>query len=1316
MTPRLRSHVFALASALATTTAVVVVCVSTAAAAGQSPEPAQLAGEILAATRVQGGLIVHVGCSDGRLTAALRATDSFQVQGLDRDAANVEKAREYVKSQGVYGSVAVDRLNGDRLPYIDGLVNLVVADDLNGIGMAEVMRVLVPDGVAYIRQDDAWQKTIKPRPDNIDEWTHYLYDASGNAVAHDEVVGPPKHLQWLGSPRWSRHHDRMASMSALVSAGGRIFYIMDEGSRISIQMPPKWTLVARDAFNGTVLWQRPIEKWQDHLWPLKSGPTQLARRLVAIGDRVYVTLGIDAPLSALDAATGEVRQTFEDSAGTEEFVSQDGVLIALVNKGPSELTGFSPKFNTGDQARVAAEYGWNEEARQLVAFDAASGKPLWKKDTKVSPLTLAADSDSVLFHDGEKVVCLDRSTGEPRWNSPKADRRVRFTMNFGPRLLLYKDVVLFAGGDRKMRAFSKQDGKELWNAPHAQSGYQSPEDLLVAAGLVWNAPTTRTQDSGAFTGRDPLTGEAKVEFPPDVNTYWFHHRCYIAKATDNFLMPSRTGIEFVDIKQQQWNINHWVRGGCLYGIMPCNGLVYAPPHNCACYPETKLYGMNALAPASKTRPIPGDISDFDRLRLGPAFGKLGPEVSRPSSADWPTYRHDLSRSGSTPATVPASLKPSWHTKLSGKLSSVVIADGRLFVAQVDEHTLHALDAESGKRLWSYTTGARVDSPPTIDKGRVVFGSADGSVYCLRASDGALAWQFRAAPYDLRMTAFEQVESVWPVHGSVLIQNDVVTFVAGRSNFLDGGLRFVRLDAGSGEKISETIIDDRDPATGENLQARLQVLNMPVGLPDVLSSDGDLVYMRSQEFDLKGNRLALGPHSGQAAVQGAVQKGKTAHIFSPTGFLDETWFHRSYWVFGRSFAGGHSGYFQAGKYAPAGRILVADASNVYGFGRKPEYLRWTTTMEHQLFATSREAPEQALSGDDLDTQRAIRRGETGANLIRFEKTPSVNPADTPLAVMAWVNAEQPNGVIVSRGGPAVGYALVVKQGKPQWTVRTTQDKVVSVTGSHSIVGGWVHLIGVLTSGKQLQLYVNGKLAASGESPGLIPSDPAQSLEIGGDDGGAIGDYPSPNLFMGTIDEFRLYHGELTAQEIASLASVGPDSRKVEPKSATLKLFCSFDDGTANDDSGNKNNGKLDGNRATDGKVGGAMRFQGKNPGGGRDSFVERHWAHDVPLLVRAMIKASDVLFVAGPPDLIDEEDTFQKLIDRNPEVHAQLAKQNDALEGKLGGSLLAVSAADGRTLFEYHLESLPVWDGMAAANGKLYLSTIDGDVLCFGESQ
>ena len=58
-------------------------------------------------------------------------------------------------------------------------------------------------------------------------------------------------------------------------------------------------------------------------------------------------------------------------------------------------------------------------------------------------------------------------------------------------------------------------------------------------------------------------------------------------------------------------------------------------------------------------------------------------------------------------------------------------------------------------------------------------------------------------------AYEQLESLWPVHGSVLIHDDVVWCVAGRSNFLDGGLRMLRLDLASGRKLSETILDETE---------------------------------------------------------------------------------------------------------------------------------------------------------------------------------------------------------------------------------------------------------------------------------------------------------------------------------------------------------------------------------------------------------------------------------------------------------------------------------------------------------------------------
>ncbi len=45
---------------------------------------------------------------------------------------------------------------------------------------------------------------------------------------------------------------------------------------------------------------------------------------------------------------------------------------------------------------------------------------------------------------------------------------------------------------------------------------------------------------------DLHSGQIQSTFVPDNTSYWFHQRCYPQKATDNYILTSRTGIEFVD--------------------------------------------------------------------------------------------------------------------------------------------------------------------------------------------------------------------------------------------------------------------------------------------------------------------------------------------------------------------------------------------------------------------------------------------------------------------------------------------------------------------------------------------------------------------------------------------------------------------------------------------------------------------------------------------------------------------------------------------------------------------------------------------------
>jgi len=1039
------------------------------------------------------------------LTTALRVSESFLVHGLDADLGNVERTRARIDAMGLYGPVSADQLRTSHLPYTDNTVNLLVSGPGTNVPRDEVERVLCPEGVAVTLDAqhairDTWRK---PRPAGIDDWTHYLHSPNGNAVSKDSEIGFLRRLQWIGGPRYGRHHDHMSSASAMVTANGRLFYIFDHTSPLSIQLPSTWQLVARDAFNGTVLWRRDMGTWFSQMQRLKSGPSNLPRRLVAAGQTVYVTLALNAPVTALNAATGTTVKTYEQTQGADEILFVDDVLYLVVNR---KGHGRKP---------VKA---WTPQERIVMAVKADTGETLWEKAWPwVVPGCMAVADKRVVFFDGQNVTGLDASTGAELWKTEVLGKQTSLVpIYFSPCLVLYENLVLFSGSapDTKayhadngpsMYAFSAETGRTLWKAPHAPSGYRSAEDLLVLDGLVWtsdifNSKEFRTEQTGTVWGRDPRTGELKVEFKPDVDTHWFHHRCYRAKATEKYLLTSRTGIEFVDVRKKHWTCHHWARGACLYGIMPGNGMIYSPPHPCACYLEAKLYGFNALAARSEARQKVIDrAGQSERLEKGPAYAAdpAVPDLGAPTGADWPTLRADAARSGRVDAQISTRLATAWSTPLGGRLSSPVVAGGRLFVAAIDSHRVHALAAETGSQLWHFTAGARVDSPPAVWQGRVLFGSRDGYVYCLRADDGRLIWRYRAAPADLRMGAFGQLESVWPVHGAVLIHETApdkteLWCVAGRSMFLDGGLRLLRLDPVTGGRIGEKILDDRVPNTEDNLQVQIAGLNMPVALPDVLVRDGASVYMKSQQFDMAGNRLDIDTPNKPARQQ----KGDTAHLFCPTGLLDDIWWHRSYWVFGRVWKSGAGGYYQPGRFAPSGRPMVFDDDRVYGFGRKPEYYRWTTPMEYVLFAAAKQP--QVLRFGDADA----RRGK----------------------------------------------------------------------------------------GKKKK--------------------------------GGLGGMP-PNTF-------------------------------------------------------------------------------------------KKDWTQDVPILVRAMVLAGKTLFIAGPRDLIDEKKTLRSI--DTQETQDLLARQSEVIKGSEGALLRAVSTADGSTIAEQQLDTLPVFDGMIAAGTRIYYTTVDGAVVALGAPQ
>jgi hypothetical protein len=207
-------------------------------------------------------------------------------------------------------------------------------------------------------------------------------------------------------------------------------------------------------------------------------------------------------------------------------------------------------------------------------------------------------------------------------------------------------------------------------------------------------------------------------------------------------------------------------------------------------------------------------------------------------------------------------------------------------------------------------------------------------YCLRDTGGALVWRL-AAPRDQRLVSYGRLESVWAVHGSVLVPDGAVYCVAGRSTFLDGGLRFYRLDAATGRVLAEEVLNDQ-----ASPQQDVKVLNMLTAEPDILCAGSECIYLRSQALDGQGHRVETVDPATEPFGRATLQLGRGVHLFSPTGFLDNDASDRSYWVYGRAFSCGCDWWYRAGRYAPAGRMLVFDTDRIYGFGRETDLFVWS----------------------------------------------------------------------------------------------------------------------------------------------------------------------------------------------------------------------------------------------------------------------------------------------------------------------------------------------------------------------------------------
>ena len=928
--------------------------------------------ELLADSGVDGGLGVHVGCGDGERTAELVGQAPLLVQGLATDPDQLEQAFQRARELERDGWLSFKDWDGGPLPFADNLVNLLFWDRSAGeADREEIRRILAPRGVAYIQGQDGWEKWREAWPAEIAEWTHFRGDSGGSGASQDQRVGPPRHIQWEAGPRVMRSHEIETGVSGLVSAAGRIYYVIDDGpiGITDARFPDKWLLVCRDGFNGVRLWQRELPKWGWQAWRAgqrdnvpqtwlgqRTRPGQVDR-LMAVEDEVlYVTLGHGAPITALDGRTGELLQTYDVTEGVAEFLVHRGILLARTER---------------PQTRFQA-------------IRAEDGEVLWKYEPQILlNRSLAAHGSQVYLHNRGQALACDLLTGKELW---RTDTDLR------PGTLIAHEQALLVVQSQQVLALSAENGSLLWDGPGVPFRGRVP-DLFVVGDQVW-------WGRNRFQARDIRTGEVVHQLDPQrVLDSGHHRRCYADKATARYMISGERGSEFLDLAGDQHTRHNWLRGPCIHGMVPANGLFYVPPHQCFCYPAVRLDGFFAMA-AQRAPTAVGVVEEAEaRVQPGPAYGEpMGEPVA--AADDWPTYRQNPRRGGAVTSDVPAQLAPQWSQSLGGRLTPPVVGGQHVFVAQRDAGTLHCLDLNDGRILWSHTVSGGIDSPPTLVGNLLAFGSRDGHVHCLRARDGQRVWRFRVAPEDRQIVSYDRLESAWPAHGSLLFLDGLLYATAGRSSFIDGGVWLVALHPETGERVHHTRLESPAPDISQASYA----FHKEGHRADVLTSDGQYVYMGRTVLDtqlqlVSPERIEMTGTQRGDHLEYRLMPGR--RLVATGGFLDDTFWNRTWWMHARAWPG-----FHYAQQAPkSGQLLVFDDRTTY------TVKHFTTRNRHSPMVFPGDG--NLLFADANDNEPLFYRGEGEPRPIEWD--PEL-PADTRWTI--YQDAAVDKGPGFTRAEPAL----------------------------------------------------------------------------------------------------------------------------------------------------------------------------------------------------------------------------------------------------------------------------------------------------------
>ncbi|MDP6524852.1 MAG: PQQ-binding-like beta-propeller repeat protein [Kiritimatiellia bacterium] len=857
------------------------------------PLSAETPGDIFTASGIRRGLFVLMD-DDAGLAVELATAEPVLVFVIAPEE-KVDSIRAQIVGNGLHGRITVSSQERGRLPLIDNLAAVVVAYENPKPDRTELMRILRPLGQLCIGSGGKWAVTEKPRPEGMDDWPQYFHDAAMTDLSGDLLAGPAQGIQWLAGD----NSIQPAKLSVRV-VGSLVVHVDERG------------VVARDAYSGLPIWRRSDLKPPDYLRYAFLADEQRLYLVPYTGDRN----AMPSHMVSLDLQTGEDAQMFSQGvslgwvcAGISPEANKQ--LERTDRKQASSNRGKAEESYRNVQARLAGGVLLQTLYGEMIAVDASTGKRLWTKTLTgksevhdprrgtrrmenhvwnhpmiLDGLVYAVEGEPAqswsYTHWPMGVVraihCYDLKSGDDQWvwRWPESRGEAPAAYNMTPAGEYLGLMLRTRVSEKSPTAFLfvKRDGtshKYLDDTPYnggwgkGIGGGHSHARILFVNGKVWINGTTRPIGAIDLDGSgDKAQWNMKyAKLPRPVG-------CTVTRATPNYVFGSLTTYSLSEDAIQHTSA---ARAVCDVGAIPAGGMTFISPTQCFCAPY--LPGFKAFHP----RPFAG-MEKMIRLEKGVA----APAPKTTAASDWPMYMANARRGNWTGAKLPANLGPLWTIRpveeknddpivaewrdnwyTQGPVTPVSIAEGVAVFALVDAQQVIAMKPSDGKVLWRSTVDGRVDTSPTIRDGLVYVGTRNGWVYALNRDTGKLAWRFLAAPRRDRMLAFGQLESRWPLHGSVLVDDDGVWAIAGRHNDTDAGLWWWRLDPVTGKpRASGRLGSDglsTEVGVGRRSDGRQSGANTPI------VSDGRLMLLAGIHLEKRDGQLTDRPMKRGAGSTG-----------------------------------------------------------------------------------------------------------------------------------------------------------------------------------------------------------------------------------------------------------------------------------------------------------------------------------------------------------------------------------------------------------------------------------------------------------------